>query len=159
MRINRNLLYIIISLMVTLAGCSDDPPEPTGRFSLTFTGGLSEQLEGEARFDLVPGSTIGRIIIYLEESETKVVRLTFFNPNPTQIFLEPGTYTVVTQAGQNVMEEVLVDYISNIGTISASTGEVQVGIVKNTQIKGNLVGVNFSTLNITCNGNFDAIPE
>jgi hypothetical protein len=158
MRINRIFSYIIIAAIAVLSGCTNDRPEPAGNFSLTFTGGLNEKLQGNARFELIPSSTFGRIIIHLEESQTRLVRLTFFNPDPAQIFLEPGTYRVVAQAGQNVPNEVLVTYISNVGTISASSGEIKVGIVKNSQIKGTLVNVIFSTLNITCNGNFDTIP-
>jgi hypothetical protein len=159
MRINNIIPYILITVIAGLFSCSDDTPEPTGKFSVTFTGGIDEQLQGNARFELIPGSTNGRLMVTLEESMSRTIRLTFFNPDPAQIFLEPGTYTVVVQAGQNVPDEVLVEFLSEAGSFSATSGVIEVGIVKNTQIKGNLVNVVFSTLNITCRGNFDAIPK
>ncbi|MBS0000553.1 MAG: hypothetical protein KFF73_16355 [Cyclobacteriaceae bacterium] len=151
--------YILISVIIGLLSCTSDPQEPTGTFNVTLSGGLNDQLQGNARFNLLPSSTNGRIIINLEQSESVYIRLTFFNPDPAQIFLEPGTYTVVDQAGQNVTSEVLVDYISQVGSFSASSGAINVGIVKDTQIKGDLVNILFNTINVTCNGSFDAIPE
>ena len=149
----------LIAIMAVLSNCSNESPQPSGQFNVTLSGGLSDQLQGEARFELVPVSPNGRIIITLRESESAYIRLTFVNPDPNQIFLEPDSYNVVSQLGQDVLKEVLVDFVSQVGTFTATSGEIRVGIVKNSQIKGDLVNVLFSTLNITSNGTFDAIPE
>jgi hypothetical protein len=159
MRINNIIPFILLTVISGLFSCSTDTPEPSGKFSVTLTGGIDDQLQGNATFELIPNNVNGRLTIMLVESESRTIRLVFFNPDPAQIFLEPGTYTVVAQAGQNVPDEVLVDFISVAGTFSATSGEINVGIVKNTQIRGDLVNVAFSTLNITSNGNFDAIPK
>lgn len=155
----RILTVVILAGLLGILNCTSDPPEATGTFNVAFSGNVTDQVQGEATFRLVPNNTNGLIIINLIQSPSVYMRLSFFNPDPAQIFLEPGTYTVVDQLGQNVPGEVLVDYFNNQGSFSASSGEIKVGIVKESQIKGNLVNVRFTILNSSCNGAFDAIPE
>ena len=159
MIIKRIFTFIILAALLGVLDCTSDPPEATGTFNIVFSGTITDQLQGKATFRLTPSSTNGIILVSLDQSQTVYLRLSFFNPDPTQIFLEPGTYTVVEQLGQNVPGEVLVDYINAQGSFSASSGEIRVGIVKESQIRGDLVNVRFNLLNSSCNGNFDAIPE
>jgi len=153
------LTLVVLAALLGIFNCTGDPPEATGTFNVVFSGNINDEFQGNAFFELVPNNTIGVIYITLAESETVYFRLTFYNPDPAQIFLEPGSYTVVGQLGQNVPGEVLVEYINEQGTFSAASGEVRVGIVKNNQIKGEVVNALFNLLNTSCNGNFDAIPD
>ncbi len=155
----RILTIVILAGLPGIYNCTNDPPEATGTFNIVFSGTITDQVQGKATFDLVPSNTNGLIIINLIQSSSVSLRLSFFNPDPSQIFLEPGTYTVVSQLGQNVPGEVLVDYTNSQGSFSAASGEIRVGIVKESQIKGDLVNVRFNLLNSSCNGAFDAIPE
>lgn len=155
----RILTLAIIVALLGILNCTSDTPEATGTFNVVFSGSITDQLQGHATFRLTPSNSFGRIEVILEESSTDYLRLTFYNPDASQIFLEPGSYTVVEQAGQNVPDEVLVDYITSQGSFSASSGEVRVGIAKDNQIKGDLVNVKFNLPSATCNGTFDAIPE
>ena len=155
----RTFTFIIIASIIGIAHCTDDPPEATGTFNVQFSGNISDQLQGNASFRLDPLNTNGLIIVRLDESEFIYLRLSFFNPDPNQIFLEPGSYNVVDRLGQNIPGEVLVDYVNEQGSFNAASGEIRVGIVKNSQIKGELVNVRFNLLNSSCNGSFDAIPE
>lgn len=161
MVIKRILTLVITVALLGILNCTSDTPEATGTFNVVFSGNITDQLQGRATFRLTPSNSFGRIEVILAESSSTYLRLTFYNPDASQIFLEPGSYTVVEQAGQNVPDEVLVDYITSMGSISAASGEIRVGIAKENQIKGDLVNVKFNLLNAdaTCNGSFDAIPE
>jgi hypothetical protein len=153
------LTLIITAIMLGIFRCTSDPPEPTGTFQVAFSGTINDEVQGDATFKLVPNNTNGLIIINLTQSSSDYFRLSFFNTDPAQIFLDPGTYTVVEQLGQNVTGEVIVDYFNNLGKFSATSGEIRVGVVKESQIKGDLLNVQFNLLNSACNGNFDAIRE
>jgi hypothetical protein len=41
-----------------------------------------------------------------------LLRILFPNQRTSQIFLEPGTYTIVPPLGNNIPSEVLVDFIN-----------------------------------------------
>jgi hypothetical protein len=159
MLLKKIITAVLVIALAGILGCTDDPPEPTGTFNVLFSGDISEQLQGQAYFELLPRNTNGLIVVSLVQSESILLRLTFFNTDPVQIFLEPGTYTVVNQLDQNVTREVLVDYVTDQGTFNAASGELRVGIVKQSQIKGEVVDVRFNLLNSSCSGSFDAIPE
>lgn len=159
MAFKRILTFAIMVALLGILNCTNDPPEPTGTFNAVFSGNITDQLQGQATFSLTPSNSFGRIEVILAESSSTYLRLTFYNPDASQIFLEPGSYAVVDQAGQNVPDEVLVDYVTSMGSISAASGEVRVGIAKENQIKGDLVNVKFNLPDATCNGTFDAIPK
>ncbi len=155
----RIFTFIILAGILGISHCTDNPPGPTGTFNVIFSGNISDQLQGNASFRLEPANTNGLIIVQLSESQNVYVRLSFFNPDPNQIFLEPGSYNVVDRLDQNIPGEVLVDYVSLQGTFNATSGEIRIGIVKDNQIRGELVNVRFNLLNSSCNGTFDAIPD
>ena len=153
------LIVVILAGLPGIFNCTSDSPEASGTFNVGFSGNINDQIQGQATFRLTPTNSYGLIVVNLEESPSVYLRLSFYNPDGSQIFLEPGTYTVVEQAGQNVPDEVLVDYFTAQGSFSAASGEIRVGIVKENQLKGDLVNVRFNLLNSTCNGSFDAIPD
>jgi hypothetical protein len=159
MAFKRIITFAIMVVLLGILNCTNDPPEPTGTFKVVFSGNITNQLQGQATFTLTPSNSFGRIEVILAESSSTYLRLTFYNPDASQIFLEPGSYSVVEQAGQNVPDEVLVDYVTSMGSISAASGEVRVGIAKENQIKGDLVNIKFNLPDATCNGTFDAIPK
>jgi len=136
-----------------------DNPEATGTFRAEFTGDFSKVMEGDSYFRLEPSGINGIIIIRLDESETSFLRLTFPNPSPTEIVLDPGTYTIVTQLGNNIIREVLVDFVDNGISFTANSGSVGIGISKETQLAGDIINASFPLLSSTCNGNFNAKPE
>lgn len=155
----RILTIMILAAILGMIHCTSDPPESSGTFNIVFNGNITDEIQGKATFQLIPSNTNGLIIVNLDQSQSVYLRLSFFNPDPAQIFLEPGTYTVVDQLGQNIPGEVLVDYFNSQGSFKAASGEIRVGIVKESQIRGDLVNVRFNLLNSSCNGNFDAIPD
>jgi len=159
MAFKRILTFAIMVALLGILNCTNDPPEPTGTFNVVFSDNISDQLQGQATFSLTPSNSFGRIEVILAESSSTYLRLTFYNPDASQIFLEPGSYSVVEQAGQNVPDEVLVDYVTSMGSISAASGEIRIGIAKENQIKGDLLNVKFNLPDATCNGTFDAIPK
>jgi hypothetical protein len=159
MLLKRIITAVFLLVIAGMFSCTSDPPEPTGIFDVVFSGDISDQLQGQASFELLPRNTNGLIVVSLVQSESILLRLTFFNTDPVQIFLEPGTYSVVNQLDQNVPKEVLVDYVTEQGTFNAASGEIRVGIVKQSQIKGEIVNVRFNLLDSSCSGSFDAIPQ
>ncbi len=148
---------VIIMGLITQTGCLNDPPKATGTFVIQFTGDIENRYEGKAYFTLTPSNTNGLITIRMDISSSSFIRLTFFNPDPGQIFLEPGTYVIVDRLTQDIENEVLFDYIDNSGSYNATSGEVRVGIVKNSQIKGEIISAVLSDLNSQCSGDFDAV--
>jgi hypothetical protein len=140
-------------------GCTSDNPEPTGTFSASLSGNFTSNLEGTARFRLEPSGINGIVIIQLKESDDVFVRLSFPNSSPSQIFLEPDTYSIVPQLGNDLTSEVLVDFINNGISYTARGGEIAIGISKPDQISGEIVSAEFDVLKSMCNGQFDAIPE
>ena len=153
------LIILIISISVLFAGCKDDNPKPTGLFNASFSGDFNKEMEGNARFRLEPAGANGVIIIQLRESDEVLLRLTFPNPSLTEIFLEPGSYTVVPQFGNNIPKEVLLDFINGQLSFKAQSGEVRIGISKPDQISGQIVNAEFSLLQSTCNSTFDSTPQ
>ena len=142
-----------------LLGCTSDNPQPTGLFSASFSGNFIKAIEGNARFRLEPSGGTGILFIHLRESNNTFIRFTFLNPSPSEIFLEPGSYTIVPQLGNDLRSEVLVDYVENGLTFTANSGEIQIGVSKPAQISGKIVSAEFSNLRSMCNGTFDAMPE
>jgi hypothetical protein len=142
-----------------LVGCTSNNPEPTGTFTATFSGNFSEELEGTARFFLQPSGINGILFILLRETNEKYIQITIPNTDPVQILLEPGTYTIVPQLGNDILSEVLVDYVDGPLSFTATSGQLKIGISKSTQISGQIENAEFNILMSTCNGTFDAIPE
>lgn len=154
----KGLLFVLF-LFIFITGCTSDNPEPTGTFTATFSGNFNEELEGTALFRLEPSGINGIIFIHLRETNDRFLRITLPNPDPAQIFLEPGTYTIVTQLGNDIRSEALVDYIEGQLTFKATSGQLKIGISKSTQISGQIENAEFSVLMSMCNASFDAIPE
>ena len=149
----------LLSLIALFFACTEDNPDPTGLFDAEFTGDFERILEGSATFELEPRGSNGVIIVYLRESNDVFIRLSFPNPSPSQVFIEPGTYTIVTQLGNDLASEVLVDFINGDASFSASSGEVNVGISKPTQLAGTISNAEFQILRSMCNGTFNSIPQ
>jgi hypothetical protein len=149
----------LLSIIALLSTCTNDNPEPTGLFDAEFTGDFNATLEGSASFELEPRGSNGIIIVSLRESNDVFIRLSFPNASPSSIFIEPGTYTVVTQLGNDLASEVLVDYIDGKTSFTASSGEVNIGISKPTQLAGTIANAEFQILRSMCNGTFNSIPE
>lgn len=149
----------LLSIITLLSTCTNDNPEPTGLFDAEFTGDFNATLEGSASFELEPRGSNGIIIVSLRESNDVFIRLSFPNASPSSIFIEPGTYTVVTQLGNDLASEVLVDYIDGKTSFTASSGEVNIGISKPTQLAGTIANAEFQILRSMCNGTFNSIPE
>jgi hypothetical protein len=149
----------LFSIIALLSTCTNDNPEPTGLFDAEFTGDFNATLEGSASFELEPRGSNGIIIVSLRESNDVFIRLSFPNASPSSIFIEPGTYTVVTQLGNDLASEVLVDYIDGKTSFTASSGEVNIGISKPTQLAGTIANAEFQILRSMCNGTFNSIPE
>lgn len=150
-------LFILVQTFL-FNRCTSNNPEPTGLFTANFTGDFSKTMEGNARFRLEPAGDNGILIIQLKESNNVFLRLSFFNSSPSQIFLEPGTYNIVPQLGNNIPSEVLVDFINGGLSFTAQSGEVRIGISKPGQISGEFVNAEFSFLSSMCNGTFDSTP-
>lgn len=150
---------LLIFFITVLLACTNDNPDPTGLFNAEFTGDFTESLEGNARFSLQASGTNGIVIIQLKESDDIFIRLTLPNASPNQIFIEPGTYTIVPQFGNNLPSEVLVDFIDGNLSFTASNGEVNVGISKPNQLSGTIVNAEFQLLRSMCNGTFDSTPQ
>jgi hypothetical protein len=93
------------------------------------------------------------------ESNNTFIRIVIPNPNASQILLEPGTYTIVPQLGNDVFTEVLVAFVNDGLTFTAQSGQVNIGISKSTQITGQIINAEFSVLRSMGNGTFDSIPE
>jgi hypothetical protein len=148
-----------IFIFFLIFSCTSSNPEPTGTFTATFTGNFSNEFEGTARFELIPSGINGIIHIVLKETNDTYLRLSFPNTDPNQILLEPGTYTIVPQLGNNILSEVLVDYIDGPLSHTAQSGQVNIGISKQDQISGQIQNAEFSTLMSMCNSTFDAIPQ
>lgn len=146
--------------MFSFVSCgTTDNPEATGTFRAEFTGDFSKVMDGNAAFRLEASGINGIVIVRLNESETSYIRLTFPNPSPTEIVLEPGTYTIVKQLNNDIWSEVLVDYVDKGSSFSATSGFIGIGISKETQLSGDIRNASFTLLNSTCNGTFDAKPE
>ena len=152
----RVFLFFVIP---ALFACTEDNPDPTGLFDAEFTGDFQKTLEGNAEFELEPRGSNGIVIVYLRESNDVFIRLTFPNASPNELFIEPGTYTVVTQLGNNLLSEVLVDFIDGSRSFTASGGELNIGISKPTQLAGTIADAEFQILRSMCNGTFNAIPQ
>ena len=150
------ILLLIIPFLFT---CTNDNPDPTGLFDAEFTGDFKDSLEGSARFELEPRGSNGIVIVYLMESNDVFIRLSFPNASPSQILLEPGTYTIVPQLGNDLLSEVLVDFIDGKSSFTASTGEVNIGISKPTQLAGTIANAEFKILRSMCNGTFNSTPQ
>ena len=154
------ILLVLITLIFSFVSCgTTDNPEVTGTFTAEFSGDFSKAIDGNATFRLEGSGLNGIIIVRLDESETSYIRLTFPNPSPTEIVLEPGTYTIVKQLNNDIWNEVLVDYVDNGLSFSASSGSVGIGISKETQLSGDIRNASFTLLSSICNGTFDAKPE
>ena len=151
--------FFLLSVIVLLFACTNDNPDPTGLFDAEFTGDFQETLEGNATFELEPRGSNGVVIVYLRESNDVFIRLSFPNASPNEIFIEPGTYTVVTQLGNDLTSEVLVDFIDGNLSFTASSGEVNIGISKPTQLAGTIASAEFQLLRSMCNGTFDSTPQ
>jgi hypothetical protein len=151
--------FFLLSVIALLFACTNDNPDPTGLFDAEFTGDFQETLEGSATFELEPRGSNGVVIVYMRESNDVFIRLTFPNASPNEIFIEPGTYTVVAQLGNDLTSEVLVDYIDGDLSFTASSGEVNIGISKPTQLAGTIASAEFQILRSMCNGTFNAIPQ
>ena len=151
--------FFLLSVIVLLFACTNDNPDPTGLFDAEFTGDFQETLEGSATFELEPRGSNGVVIVYLRESNDVFIRLSFPNASPNEIFIEPGTYTVVTQLGNDLTSEVLVDFIDGNLSFTASSGEVNIGISKPTQLAGTIASAEFQLLRSMCNGTFDSTPQ
>ena len=152
----RNLLILI--LLTFLVHCTKDNPDPTGTFNISLTGNINKVFDGTATFSMQPLGDNGILTIQLDGGNSEFIRLTYLNPDPEQIFLEPGTYNVVPQLGNEIRKEVLVDFVTPTNVFTAGSGEVTVGISKNSQITGKLINVFFQVPNTTADGNYDAIP-
>ena len=150
---------LLLFMIPVLLACTNDNPDPTGLFNAEFTGDFTESLEGNARFSLQASGTNGIVIIQLKESDDIFIRLSLPNASPNQIFIEPGTYTIVPQFGNNLPSEVLVEFIDGNLSFSASSGEVNVGISKPAQLSGTIVNAEFQLLRSMCNGTFDSTPQ
>jgi len=150
---------ILLFLIPFLFACTNENPEPTGLFDAEFTGDFKEMLEGSARFELEPRGVNGIVTIHLKQSNDVFIRLSLPNGSPSQIFLEPGTYTIVPQLGSNLPSEVLVDFINGNLSFSASSGEVNIGVSKPTQLAGTIANAEFQVLRSMCNGTFNSIPQ
>ena len=142
-----------------LFACTNDNPDPTGLFDAEFTGDFKETLEGNASFVLEPRGSNGIVIVYLKESNDVFIRLSIPNASPSEIFIEPGTYTIVPQLGNDLTSEVLVDFINGNSSFTASSGEVNIGISKPTQLAGTISDAEFQILRSMCNGTFNSIPQ
>ena len=153
----KHILFLLI--LIAFTQCTKDNPEPTASFRINLTGDISKVFEGTATFKLEPLGDNGILTIRLDGGNSEFIRLTYLNPDPAQIFLEPGTYNVVPQLGNEIKKEVLVDFVTVSNTFIASSGQVTVGISKNSQITGNLNSVFFNIPNTTANGSYDAIPS
>ena len=151
--------FFLALLIHFLSGCTGDNPEPTGLFGATFSGDFTYDMEGNARFRLEPSGNNGIVIVNLTESNNTFIRIVLPNPNASKILLEPGTYTIVTQLGNDVFTEALVDFVKDGLTFKAQSGQVNIGISKTTQISGQIANAEFSVLRSMCNGTFDSIPE
>ena len=149
---------LLLFMIPIIFSCTEDNPDPTGLFDAEFSGDFQKILEGSATFELQPRGSNGIVIVYLRESNDVFIRLTFPNSSPNELFIEPGTYTIVTQLGNDLTTEVLVDYIDGT-SFTASSGEVNVGISKPTQLAGTISNAEFRVLRSMCNGTFNAIPE
>ncbi len=154
----RKSVFILVAFPILLA-CTNDNPDPTGLFDAEFTGDFAKTLEGSATFELEPRGSNGVIIVYLRESNDVFIRLSFPNSSPTSVFIEPGTYTIVTQLGNDLASEVLVDFIDGNASFSASNGQVNIGISKPDQLAGTIANAEFQILRSMCNGTFNSIPE
>jgi hypothetical protein len=156
-----SVLFLIALLIPLFYACTSNNPDPTGTFNATFTGDFDKFIEGDARFSLQPSGINGKVFIHLRESDIADVylRLIFPNPSSTQIVLEPGTYTIVPQLGNDITSEVLVDFFNGGLSFTAQSGQINIGISKTTQISGQIVNAEFSILKSMCNGTFDAIPN
>jgi hypothetical protein len=154
----RKSAFMLLAISILLA-CTNDNPDPTGLFDAEFTGDFAEKLEGSATFELEPRGSNGVIIVYLRESNDVFIRLSFPNSSPTSVFIEPGTYTIVTQLGNDLASEVLVDFIDGNASFSASNGQVNIGISKPDQLAGTIANAEFQILRSMCNGTFNSIPE
>ena len=155
--IYNGLLFAL--LIHFISGCTSNNPDPTGIFNASFSGDFNKTIEGDARFKLEPSGINGIVLIHLRESNDVYLRITFPNPSPTQIFLEPGTYTIVPQLGNNIPSEVLVDFFNGGLSFTAQSGQIKIGISKPTQISGQIVNAEFSLLKSMCDGTFDSTPE
>jgi hypothetical protein len=154
----RKSAFMLLAISILLA-CTNDNPDPTGLFDAEFTGDFAKTLEGSATFELEPRGSNGVIIVYLRESNDVFIRLSFPNSSPTSVFIEPGTYTIVTQLGNDLASEVLVDFIDGNASFSASNGQVNIGISKPDQLAGTIANAEFQILRSMCNGTFNSIPE
>jgi hypothetical protein len=154
----RKSVFLLLAIPLLLA-CTEDNPDPTGLFDAEFTGDYAKTLEGSATFELEPRGSNGIIIVYLRESNDVFIRLTFPNASPSTVFIEPGTYTIVTQLGNDLASEVLVDFIDGNASFSASNGQVNIGISKPNQLAGTIANAEFQILRSMCNGTFNSIPE
>lgn len=154
----RKSVFSLLAISIMFA-CTNDNPDPTGLFDAEFTGDFEETLEGSATFELEPRGSNGIIIVYLRESNDVFIRLSFPNASPNTVFIEPGTYTIVTQLGNDLASEVLVDFIDGNASFSASSGQVNIGISKPTQLAGTIANAEFQILRSMCNGTFNSIPE
>ena len=152
----RNLFILL--LLAFLSHCTKDNPEPTGVFNINLSGNINKVFNGTATFSMQPLGDNGILTIRLDGGNSEFIRLTYLNPDPEQIFLEPGTYNVVPQLGNEIRKEVLVDFVTPTNVFTAANGEVTVGISKNSQITGKLIDVFFQVPNTTANGNYDAVP-
>lgn len=152
-----NVLFILS--IPLLLQCTQENPDPTGSFQINLTGNINKVFSGTATFNLQPQGDNGILTIRLDGGNSEFIRLTYLNPDPNQIFIEPGTYTVVSQLGNDITKEVLADYVTPTNVFAAESGEITVGISKNTQITGKLNNVFFLIPNTTANGNYDAIPN
>ena len=154
----RNSVFLLLTIPLLFA-CTNDNPDPSGLFDAEFTWDFEEKLEGSAKFELEPRGCNGVFIVYLRESNDVFIRLSFPNSCPSAVFIEPGTYTVVTQLGNDLASEVLVDFIDGNASFSASSGQVNIGISKPTQLAGTITNAEFQILRSMCNGTFNSIPE
>jgi hypothetical protein len=150
---------ILLFLIPFLFACTNDNPDPTGLFDAEFTGDFEKTLEGSASFELEPRGSNGIVIVYLQESNDVFIRLSIPNASPSEIFIEPGTYTIVPQLGNDLASEVLVDFINGNSSFTASSGEVNIGISKPTQLAGTISDAEFQILRSMCNGTFNSIPQ
>ncbi len=151
-------MFLSLSILILFA-CTNDNPDPTGLFDAEFTGDFEDTLEGSAAFELEPRGSNGIILVYLRESNDVFIRLSFPNASPSQIFIEPGTYSVVSQLGNDLASEVLVDFINGDASFSASSGQVNIGISKPNQLAGTIADAEFQILRSMCNGTFNSIPQ
>ncbi len=154
----RKSVFLLLAIPLLFA-CTNDNPDPSGLFDAEFTGNFAETLEGSATFELEPRGSNGVVIVYLRESNDVFIRLSFPNASPSQVFIEPGTYTVVTQLGNDLASEVLVDFIDGNASFSASGGQVNIGISKPAQLAGTIDNAEFQILRSMCNGTFNSIPQ